>query len=98
MHEPLLERIQVLENSVQRWKLISLALLILLICGTAISGTFGAILMLSGPGMREVEVMRMEEARARMDAERAREEVERLRRIEQLQQKDEAKAAPPVEP
>ena len=40
MNEPLLERIQDLERAVQRWKLISLALLFLLISGTAISSAW----------------------------------------------------------
>jgi hypothetical protein len=89
MHEPLLERIRDLERAVTRWRLISLALFILLISGTAISCTFGVIVMLSDHrdmlhaemmAREQAEVARMEADRARMDAELARQRVEELRR------------------
>ncbi len=113
MNEPLLERIQDLERAVQRWKLISLALLFLLISGTAISGTFGVILMLSQDGLRdarliEAEMMareQTEQARhaemvARQQAEQALQEAERARQqAQQLEKKAaEQHPRPPIDP
>jgi hypothetical protein len=105
-HEPLLERIEVLERTVLRWKLISLVLLLLLLSGTAISGTFGAILLFAERGgmrVHEAELRQMEmidrEQQARVEAERAREQAELARqRLEQLQQKGQANQPEPVDP
>ena len=109
MNEPLLERIQDLERAVQRWKLISLALLFLLISGTAISGTFGVILMLSQNGLRdsprmEAEMMAREQAEqarraemaARKLAEQALQEAERARQQAQQMEKTAAELQPPA--
>ena len=105
-HEPLLERIEVLQRSVQRWRLISLVLFLLLLSGTAISGTFGVIMVFAGRGgmhMREAE-MRAMEAQAREDAARAQAEVARhqaeleRQRLEQLRQKGQANQAKPGDP
>ena len=50
MNEPLLERIRVLERSVKRWRLTSLALALLLVCALAIAGIFMAIPPRQEPG------------------------------------------------
>src|SRR5580704_10314172 len=103
MNEPLLERIQDLERAVQRWKLISLALLFLLISGTAISGTFGDILMLSQNGLRdarlmEAEMMARKQAeqarRAEMAARKALQEAERAQQQAQQLEKKAAEQQP----
>jgi hypothetical protein len=44
MHENHHERIRVLELSVQRWRLVSFALMLLVVSFIAIGGTFGLIL------------------------------------------------------
>jgi hypothetical protein len=105
-HEPLLERVEVLERSLQRWKLISLVLLLILLSGTAISGTFGAVLWFTardGMRMREVEMMHQEEraraAAARAQAEVARHQAEMARKeLGQLQKKGQANQPEPVDP
>ena len=110
MNEPLLERIQDLERAVQRWKLISLALLFLLISGTAVSGTFGVILMLSDVGnarLIEAEMMareqeeraRQAEMAARNQVEQALLEAERARQqAEQIEKKAAEQQPPPIDP
>jgi hypothetical protein len=97
MHEPLLERIHSLEGAVRRWKLISLALLILLICGTAISGTFSVMVMLDRPGLREArlqEMMAREEAQRALIAEQQARQAAELAR-QQAQQGNQADAKAP---
>ena len=109
MNEPLLERIQDLERAVQRWKLISLALLFLLISATAISGTFGVILMLGQNALRDARLMeaemmardRAEQARqaemmAREQAEQARQAAEHARQQAQQVEKKAAERQPPA--
>jgi hypothetical protein len=108
MYEPLLERIQVLERSVLRWRLVSLALAILLFSSLAISGTFGVAMLLGESRMRlmaeqaareETDVARQQadmareaEQQARMNAELARQ------RLEQMKQQVEPKAPDGVDP
>jgi hypothetical protein len=95
MYEPLLERIRTLERSVQCWKLATLALAILLISFLAISGTFGVVVLLSGHGLRDVEIAREEAERARMEAEVARQQMELM---EQRKRQVEAKPADGMDP
>jgi hypothetical protein len=93
MHEPLLERIRQLERSVGRWRLVSFAEAIIIVSLLAIGGTFGLILLLNGPDLREVEMLRMDAERARADAEQARLRAEEaLRQAEQQQKAVPAKA------
>ncbi len=104
MHEPLMERISVLERAVQRWKLVSVALLILLLCSMAISGTFGVVLMFARSGVREVEIMRMEAEMARNEAVRAQAERARMdaelarQRAEQQNKKGDDKGPNDIDP
>jgi|SRR5882724_9623220 len=79
MHEPLLDRIRVLELSVQRWRLVSFALMLLVVSFMAIGGTFGLILVLNEGDRREFEMMRMEVEQARQESLRAVQEAERAR-------------------
>ena len=86
MHEPLLERIQQLERSVQRWRLACFALLIVVISLLAIGATFGVIMILD-PNPAEIEILQVHAARDQaeeaMQAERvARHEAERALQAE----------------
>jgi hypothetical protein len=109
MNEPLLERIQDLERAVQRWKLITLAFLFLLISATAIGGTFGVILTLGQNGLRDARLMEAEmmareqadrarqaEMAARKQAEQALQEAERARQQAQQLEKKAAEQQPPA--
>ncbi len=66
MSEFFLERIERLERSVRRWRLVSVALGILLACSVACGGTFTTVLLMSHADQRareEEAMMRVEEAR-----------------------------------
>ncbi len=80
MHEPLPERIRALELSVQRWRLVSFALMLLVVSFVAIGGTFGLILVLNFDDRREIEMLRMDAERAREQTQRALQEAEEARR------------------
>jgi hypothetical protein len=71
MQEPILDRIYQLERSVQRWRLACLALAIVVVSLLAIGGTFGTMILLQQPNIREIEMLRMEAHAARDEAERA---------------------------
>jgi hypothetical protein len=79
MHEPQLERIRVLELRVQRWRLVSLALTLVVVSFLAIGCTFGLIFIINEGDRKEAEIMRMEVQRARDEAQRARQEAEEAR-------------------
>ncbi len=53
MHEPLLQRIDQLERSVRRWRLVCFALAIIVVSLLAIGGTFGTLMMLELPARRD---------------------------------------------
>src|ERR1700683_4970570 len=104
MHEPLLERIRQLEQSVRRWRLACLALLIVVVSLVAIGGTFGVILALQVPDRRQMEMERADAELARDQAQQAiqaervaREQAERALKAERAtrQQQLEGKAAGP---
>jgi hypothetical protein len=101
MYEPLLERIRVLEGSVQRWRRVSLALAILLISCLAISGTFSVVLLFSQRGMRAAE-LQMQAERAAIEREQALQaqmEADVARqRAEELKKQLEAKVADGMDP
>ena len=91
MQEPLLDRIRVLEKSVERWRRVSIALLLLLLCFMAISGTFGAIIAFNVGNGERVMVLRAREQAARAEAEareaaRQHAEQERLRALQKAAQ------------
>jgi hypothetical protein len=95
MPEPLLERIQVLERAVRRWKAISLNLFLILLSGMAIGGSLGLVfaLRMASQG-RAIEMARIEELRARDMAVQAKLEAEAaILREQHLQKK-----ADPEEP
>jgi len=80
MHENHHEHIRVLELSVQRWRLVSFALMLLVVSFMAIGGTFGLVFLLNYEDRREIEMMRMEADRAREQSHRALQEAEDARR------------------
>ncbi len=82
MQEPLVERIRVLELRVQRWRLVSLALTLVVVSFLAIGCTFGLIFVFNHGDRREIEMMRREAEMERVEAERARQEA-----VQVLQQK-----------
>ena len=84
MHEPLQERIRALERAVQRWRLVSLALMLVVVSFMAIGGTFGLIFVINQGDRREFDMMRMEAERARDESQRALQAAEEARR--QLEQ------------
>jgi hypothetical protein len=101
--QSLVERNRVLERAVQRWRLISLALLILLVSSTAISGTSFLIYMLADDSRHELELMRMEDMRARemaqQQAEMARQAQDAAeQRLQQLQKQGEDQPQPEIDP
>jgi hypothetical protein len=71
MHEPLPERIRVLELSVQRWRLVSFALMLLVVSFMAIGGTFGLFFVLNNDHRREIEMLRIDAEAAREQSHRA---------------------------
>lgn len=79
MHENHHERIRVLELSVQRWRLVSFALMLLVVSFMAIGGTFGLIFVLNYDDRREIEMMRMDAERAREQSQQALREAEDAR-------------------
>jgi len=88
------ERIRALEQSVQRWRLISLALLLALVSCCAISCTFGVAWLLRGNDFDDIHIMHAERDRAqeeRMRAEQAQEELQRVR-VEAEIARDQAEA------
>jgi hypothetical protein len=76
MHDPQAERIRVLESRVQRWRLVSLALMLALVSCLAIGCTFGLIFIINQDDRHEIEIRRMEVEQARQEAQRARQEAE----------------------
>jgi hypothetical protein len=79
MHDPQAERIHILELRVQRWRLVSLALMLALVSLLAISCTFGLIFVINQGDRRdrrEIEIMRMQAEDARLAEQRARQELE----------------------
>src|SRR5947208_2543068 len=81
MHEPLQERIGVLERAVQRWRLLSLALALLFVSSLAINGTFGIVMILSGDHRQELEMLREAEMQQRERAEQALRQAEQVERM-----------------
>jgi hypothetical protein len=79
MHEPLPERIRALELSVQRWRLVSFALMLLVISFMAIGGTFGLIFVLNYDNRREIEMMRRQTEELHLQMDRARQDTEDAR-------------------
>src|SRR5262245_35175127 len=80
MHEPLLERIRLLERAVRRWKVVSLALLLISISMLGMAGTFGFVLMLEDSHRHELMIMRVEAEMARDRAEQALQEAQAARK------------------
>jgi hypothetical protein len=81
MHEPLFERIGVLERRVQRWRLVSLALALLFVSSLAINGTVAIVMVLSGDRRQELEIARMQAEMERERAEVARRQAEQVERM-----------------
>jgi hypothetical protein len=73
------ERIEYLERSVRRWRLVSVALAILLACSLACGGTFTTLLLMHLPDLREMEMLRQQQLVEREQAEEARMQAERAR-------------------
>jgi hypothetical protein len=97
MSEFFLQRIEKLERSVRRWRLVSVVLAILLTCSLACGGTFTTVLLMHRPHQRQVNILelemgerdRVEQAmqEARMQADLAREQAEQaLREAEAAKQ------------
>jgi hypothetical protein len=80
MHDPQAERIRILESRVQRWRLVSLALMLALVSCLAIGCTFGLIFVINQDDRNElrgqVQAAHEEAERALHDAQRARQEAE----------------------
>jgi hypothetical protein len=87
MHEPQLERIRVLESRVQRWRLVSLALLLVVVSFLAIGCTFGIIAILNQGNRREIE-MRRDAELALQEAQRARQEAEQALQRKKILEKN----------
>jgi hypothetical protein len=87
MHDPQAECIRILETSVQRWRLVSLALMLVVVSFLAIGCTFGLMFIINQPDRREIEMMRMEAQEARRAAEQAMQEAERAKQ-QQMPQKN----------
>jgi hypothetical protein len=100
VYEPLLERIQTLERSVRRWRLVSLALAILLICCLATGGVFGTLMLFGESRVQQMRMMELERAEVeRMRAEQALRNAEVARqRLEQMKKQAEPKAPDGVDP
>jgi hypothetical protein len=76
MHEQVLERLERAERAVRRWRLLSFALGVLLLCSLATGGTLVAMLMMQLPERDEMDHLMMRELEARNQADVARQEAE----------------------
>jgi hypothetical protein len=84
MHEPLLQRIEQLERSMRRWRLVCFALGIIVVSLLAIGGTFGALLLPLLPVRAEMEMLRAQVVAERAQAEVARQRAEDALRAERV--------------
>jgi hypothetical protein len=100
MQEQLVERIQVLERAVQRWKAVSLTLFLILLSGMIVGGGIGLLIALKEVRQdRAMEMVRMEELRAREMAVQAQREADAaVLRGEQMRKKADPAAPPDDEP
>ena len=97
-NEPLVERNRQLERSVKRWRLVSLCLALLLICGVTIGGVFTAIPAPQGPGdfWSWLPWVRAARARAAIEEMRAMEnEVRALQAVEAAKERAKDEGTPP---
>ena len=89
MNEPLLEQVRQLERRVKRWRLVSLALALLLILVIAVGGIFTAMPATREPGgfwhwLPWVRARRQEEMARREAEEAARQELEAAKQQKKL--------------